>query len=101
MGYIKTKAWSHINIVSIRQKVSSGYINFIHKTLLEYVDVVWDTCVQFELNEIEKIQNEAVRIVAGASKLVSIDNLFRGTYWRALSSRRKKHKQIVFLQDAK
>ena len=42
---------------------------------MEYADVVWDNCSQYEVNDLEKIQNEAVRIVSGATKLVSINSL--------------------------
>ena len=31
---------------------------------------MWDNCTQYEANELEKIQHEAVRIVSGATKLI-------------------------------
>ena len=41
------------------------------RPLLEYADVVMDNCAHYETNELEKLQNEAARIVVtGASKLV-------------------------------
>ena len=49
--------------------------------LLEYADVVWNNCAQYESNELEKIQNEAARIVKGATKLVSINSLLLETGW--------------------
>ena len=39
-----------------------------------------------------KIQNEAARIVTGATKLMSINALLTETRWETLSSRRTKHK---------
>ena len=45
------------------------YFTFI-RPILEYADVVWNNCTQYEVNELEKIQNEAARIVTGATKLV-------------------------------
>ena len=54
------------------------YFSFI-RPLLEYADVIWDNCFQYEANELEKIQNEAARIVTGATKLVSINNLLKET----------------------
>jgi hypothetical protein len=45
------------------------------RPLLEYADVVWDNFTE-ELNkEKESIQNEAARIVVGATKLCHINKL--------------------------
>ena len=44
------------------------------------------------MNDLENIQNEAARIVTGATKLASINSLLSETGWETLSSRRKKHK---------
>ena len=46
--------------------------------------------------ELDKIQNEAARIVTGATKLASIDSLHTETGWETLGSRRKKHKLTMF-----
>ena len=54
--------------------------------------MVGDNCSQYEVNELEKIQNKAARIVAGATKLVSINSPPGEVGWKSLSSRRKKHK---------
>ena len=40
------------------------------------MDVVWDNCTQYEVDELETFQIEAARIVTGATKLVSIDSLY-------------------------
>ena len=77
-------------------RLQEYYFTFI-RPLLEYADVVWDNCSQYEINELEKIQNEAARIVTGATKLVSINSLLLEVGWESLSSRRKKHKlQLLF-----
>ena len=47
--------------------------------ILEYADVVWNNCTQYEVNELENIQNEAACIVTGATKLVSIISLMQET----------------------
>jgi hypothetical protein len=50
------------------------YYSFV-RLLLEYADVVWDNLTE-ELNkEIASVQNEAARIVAGATKLCNIKTL--------------------------
>ena len=98
---VKTKAWLRINIMRRlkfqldRKSLQTIYISFI-RPLLEYADVVWDNCTQQEANELEKIQNEAARIVTGATKLASIQSLLSDTGWESLTSRREKHKLVLF-----
>ena len=80
LDYIKTKAWSRINIMrKLKFKLNRRFLQTIYfsfiRPLLEYADVVWDNCTQYEVNDLEKIQNEAARIVSGATKLVSINSL--------------------------
>ena len=80
LEYLKAKAWSRINIMRKlkfkfdRRSLQTIFFSFI-RPLLEYADVVWDNCTQYEVNELEKIQNEAARIVAGATRLISINFL--------------------------
>ncbi len=71
------------------------YFIFI-RPILEYADIVWDNCTQHEKDELEKIQLEAARIVTGATKLVSLDLLYKETGWEKLSTRRRKHKLVTF-----
>ena len=51
------------------------YFSFI-RPLLEFAEVVWNNFTQYESNELDKVQNEAARIVTGATKLASI-----GKHW--------------------
>ena len=101
LDYIKTKAWHRVNIMRKlkftldRKSLQTIYISFI-RPLLEYADVVWDNCTKYEANELEQIQNEAARIVTGATKLVSIQSLLSETGWESLTSRREKHKLILY-----
>ena len=99
--YIKSRAWGRINIMRKlkfqlnRRSLQTIYFSCI-RPLLEYADVVWDNCFQYEANELERNQNEAARIVTGATKLVSINKLLKETGWESLSTRRKKHKLTLF-----
>ena len=78
-----------------RKSSQTIYFAFI-RHLLEYADVVWDKCTKYESNELEKNQNEAARIVTGATKSVSINALLTETRWETLSSRQTKHKLTLF-----
>ena len=84
LNYIKSKAWSRINVMhKIKFKLDGKslqtmYFSFI-RPLLEFAEVIWDNCTQYEVNELKKIQNEAARIVTGATKPVSMYSLYLET----------------------
>ena len=78
-----------------RKSLETIYITFI-RPILEYADIIWDNCTQQEKNDLEKIQLEAARIATGATKLVSIENLYDETGWEKLETRRKNHKLTLF-----
>ena len=94
--YIKAKAWQRINTMRRlkvdldRKSLQIIYFSFI-KPLLEYADIVWNNCTQYE-----QIQYGAARIVTGATRLVSINSLLLETGWETLSARRKNHKFVMF-----
>ena len=99
--YIKEKAWTRINVMRKlkyeldRQSLETIYLTFI-RPVLEYANVAWDNCTHYEKVELEKIQNEAARIVTGTTKLVSIHALYEEIGWDTLDSRRRKHKLTLF-----
>ena len=78
--YIQSKAWQRINVMRKlkytidRASLETRYVLFI-RPILENGDVIFDNCNQCEAEELDKIQYEAARIVSGATKLVSIENL--------------------------
>ena len=77
---ITDKAWTRINVMRKlkfqldRNLLETIYLTFI-RPLLEYGDVLWDNCTQYEKNELDKIQNEVARIATGATKLISLHAL--------------------------
>ena len=101
INYIKEKAWFRISIMTKlkfkldRKSLETIYIAFI-RPLLEYGDVIWNNCTQYEKTELDKIQNEAARISTGATKLVSPDALYKETQWDTLGKRRENHKLTLF-----
>ena len=58
----------------------------------EYSSVVWDGCSAQDSNALEKLQNEAARIVTGFTRSVSLENLYRECGWLSLSERRRQQK---------
>ena len=101
IDYIKDKAWKPENAIRKlkfefdRKSLEIIYLSFI-RPILEYGDTIWDNCTQYEKVELDKIQNEAARIVTGTTKLVSIENLYEETKWKTLEERRRKHKLTLF-----
>ena len=101
LDYIKSEAWSCVSVMHKfkfklnRKSLQTIYFSCI-RPLLEYADVIWDNCTQYEVNELEKIQNEAALTVTGATKLVSINSLNLETGWESLESRRKKNISYLY-----
>ena len=101
IDYIKEKAWFRINVIRKlkfkldRKSLETIYIAFI-RPILEYADVIWDNCSQYEKDELEKIQTETARIATGATKLISLSNLYKEICWETLQQRRHNHKLILF-----
>ena len=101
INYIKEKAWNRINTMRKlkfqldRKSLEIIYTSFI-RPILEYGNEIWDNCTQYEKDGLEKIQTEAARIATGATKLVSIENLYSEIGWDTLDIRRKKQKLTLF-----
>ena len=98
---ITSKAWKRVNILRSlkfqldRLSLQILYFSYI-RPILEYGDIVWDNCFNYEKEEIEKIQIEAGRIVTGATKSCSSSKLLAETGWETLECRRKKHRLTTF-----
>ena len=43
----------------------------------EYSSIVWDGCSQQDSIALDRLQNEAARIVTGLSRSVTLENLYR------------------------
>ena len=95
------KAWKRIGVMRHlktrldRLSLQIMYFSFI-RPILEYGDVIWDNVSQGLKDQLDKVQNEAARIVTGCTKLVSIIDLYQESGWETLCHRRRKHKLILF-----
>ena len=103
---IAQKAWKRINVMRQlknrldRKSLQVIYFSFV-RPILEYGDVVWNNMPQYLKDDLDKIQNEAARIVTGCSKLVSLSDLRKECGWESLSERRRRHKLIFFFKMMK
>ena len=101
INYIKEKAWHRLSIMRKlkfkldRKSLETIYLTFI-RPLLEYGDVIFDNCTQYEKQELDKIQNEAARIATGTTKLVSLATLYNEICWETLELRRYNHTLTLF-----
>ena len=94
-------------IIGIMRKLKYTFhrvvLNQIYVTyvlpVLEYSAIVWDNCTAQNSNTLEKLQNEAARIVTGLTRFVSLDNLYRECGWVPLSVRRQEQK-LSFMYKA-
>ena len=73
-----------LRIAGVPEDQAAIYLTFI-RPLLEYGDVLWDNCTQYEKDELDKIQNEAARIATGATKLISLFALSNEIKWKVLT----------------
>ena len=78
-----------------RKTLEIMYFSFV-RPVLEYGDLIFDNCPQYYKERLEKINVEAARIVTGATKLVSLELLYKECGWDTLEKRRENHKLIQF-----
>ena len=97
---ISTKVWKRIG--SLRRYkflLDRGSLFQMYKTfirpLLEYGDVMWDSCSNENKRTIEKIQVEALRITTGDTKVCSLQKLYDDLSCETLEKRRHKHKLFL------
>ena len=67
------------------------YFSFV-LPVLEYSSIVWDGCSQQDSIALDRLQNEAARIVTGLTRSVSFENVYRECSWSSLVERRKQQK---------
>ena len=80
-----------------RKSLETIYTAFI-RPLIEYGDIIWDNCSQYEKDELEKNQNEAARIATGATRLVSLNALSKEIGWESLEKRRTNQNLLCFIK---
>ena len=74
-----------------RKPLETIYLTFI-RPLLEYGNIIFDNCTQYEKQELDKNQNETARIATGTTNLVSLATLYNEICWETLEFRRYNHK---------
>ena len=76
-----------------RKSLETIYTGFI-RPLLEYGDVIWDNCSQYEKHELEKIQLDSY----WDNQAFSITALYKEVGWELLEQRTQTHKLTLFFK---
>ena len=87
-----------LKYVFSRRALNQIYISFV-RPVLESSSVVWDGCTVKQQTSLEKLQNEAARIVTGLTKSASLNRLYQECGWQTLQERRTNQK-LKFMYKA-
>ena len=74
-----------------RSALNQIYFSYLLPAL-EYASSVWDGCTAQNADTLNKVQNEAARIVTGLTRSFSLDKLFKECGWLSLLERRRQQK---------
>ena len=66
------------------------------RPILEYADCVWVNCNQYESDNLEKVQLEAIRLITGAPRGTSHNLLYKETGIETLEKRRRDHQLTLY-----
>ena len=91
---IYEKANKRLNILkSLKCKINRSTLICLYKSLIrpliEYSDVIWDNCCEWESQLLESVQYESARVVTGAIEGTSGRRLRDELAWEVLSVKRK------------
>jgi hypothetical protein len=78
-----------------RRSLETMYCAFV-RPILEYGDILWDSPGESDhlLDELDTIQNNAARVVSGATARCTTASLTTELCWQPLKSRRKDHRLL-------
>ena len=86
----------------LKYSISINALNQMYMSYLlpvvEYASVVWDGCSEPDSQTLQKIKNEAARLVTGLTRSVSLEHPYKECGWLTLSQRRQQHK-LSFVYD--
>ena len=74
--------------------LSTCYKSFV-RPVLEYGDIVYSSCKKADAAKLESVQNDVLRIIAGAKRFTSIFLLLNETGFQTLETRRYAHSMIL------
>ena len=66
--------------------------------LLDYADIIWDNCTQYQADILENLNQDAMRTIVGTVRGTSHDKLYKEAGFITLKERRKRHKLILYFK---
>ena len=72
----------------------------IIRPVLNYGDIIYDSCLKSKTEALEKFQRKAALVCSGAFKIISHEKLLKELGWSKLESRRSMHRLILFYKIA-
>ena len=64
--------------------------------LLDYCDVIYDSCTMYESDQIDKLQRKVSLLCTGAFRIASNEKLLKELGWPKLINRRISHRLVLF-----
>ena len=64
--------------------------------LLDYCDVIYDSCTMYESEQLDKLQRKASLLCTGAFRITSNEKLLKELGWPKLKNRRTSHRLVLF-----
>ena len=68
--------------------------------ILDYADVVWDNCDEYQANALEELQLDALRTIVGTVRGTSHSSLYKEAGFVTLKTRRERYKLILYFKHA-
>ena len=87
---------------SFKYKFTRKTLEILYKSYilphLDYADVLWDNCPAVLANELENVHLEALRIITGSVRGTSHEKLYKESGFVPLTTRRGRHKLMIFFK---
>ena len=98
---VTSHAYTRINMMQFfKYKWSTFCLSTCYKSfvppVLEYGDIVYSSCKKADAAKLKSVQNDALRIIAGANRFTSNFLLLNETGFQTLETRRDAHSIILF-----
>ena len=98
---VTSHAYKRINMMRfLKYKWSTFCLGTCYKSfvrpVLEYGDIVYSSCKKADAAKLVSVQNDALRIIAGAKRFTSNFLLLNETGFQTLETRRDAHSMILF-----
>ena len=87
---------------SYKYRLSRKSLEIMYKSYVlphfDYADIIWDNCTQYQSDQLEQIQIEALRTIIGTVKGTSHEKLYKETGFIPLKLRRERHKLLIYFK---